>query len=111
MVTSDICGRKRGGGTTPGFFCPTPPPPPPHLASGKKWSKRGIEGIKAPFVDKLEKRNLKKLAECYATLRVFMEKFVKKIAQKNFTKKKFTKFFVNFFLAIGVEQPIWGMPA
>jgi hypothetical protein len=89
MVTSDICGRKRGGGGT------TP----------------GIEGIKAPFVDKLEKRNLKKLAECYATLRVFMEKFVKKIAQKNFTKKKFTKFFVNFFLAIGVEQPIWGMPA
>jgi hypothetical protein len=40
-----------------------------------------------------------------------MEKF----DQKKMTKKKFRKFFVKFFsiffLAIGVPQPIWSMPA
>jgi hypothetical protein len=49
---------------------------------------------------------LPKLADCYATLRDFMEKF----NQKNW--KFFREFFFsNFFLAIGVPQPIWGMPA
>jgi hypothetical protein len=55
-------------------------------------------------------------ADCYATLRDFMEKFDRKIFdKKKFQKKKFrnfsVKFFFQLFLAIGVPQPIWGMPA
>jgi hypothetical protein len=49
-----------------------------------------------------------------------MEKICKTNRQKKFTKKKiqkkkfqnfFVKLFFQFFLAIGVPQPIWGMPA
>jgi hypothetical protein len=44
---------------------------------------------------------------------------MEKIREKNFTEKKFQIFFHKFsvkfvfqiFLAIGVPQPIWGMPA
>jgi hypothetical protein len=43
------------------------------------------------------KMNLKILAECYATLRIFIEKIVKKIAQKNVTKKNFRKTISEFF--------------
>jgi hypothetical protein len=37
-----------------------------------------------------------------------MEKFEKKNRQKNFTKKNFRKFFVNFFLAIVVPPAGFG---
>jgi hypothetical protein len=41
-----------------------------------------------------------------------MENFCKKIAKFFFTQNEFSgKFFFKFFLAIGVPQPIWGMPA
>jgi hypothetical protein len=41
-----------------------------------------------------------------------MEKFDQKKLTKKFFRKFSMKFlFSNFFLAIGVPQPIWGMPA
>jgi hypothetical protein len=45
-----------------------------------------------------------------------VKKSAKKISRKKNLKKKFQKIFheifsSNFFLAIGVPQPIWGMPA
>jgi hypothetical protein len=53
-----------------------------------------------------------------ATLRVFIKKICTKNRQKKLTqffffffRKKSVKLFFNIFLAIGVQQPIWGIPA
>jgi hypothetical protein len=46
------------------------------------------------------KTELVALAECYATLRVFIKKIWKKIAKKKLNKKKINKIFREFFFQI-----------